>query len=323
MTSSASSAPPSRSQPLEPDLNVAIGRLPVKTGDEASEIVRKLIRYDSDPSVFGDWRTRMTFVGDDEDSGQHTRDVNLVANAVSSLKPDLNFDKLYFDLFPQQSLSAGDRFPDITEGLDRAIFRGALAGHLFGPRRPPGLGAGAGYLPSPKFVIGTAPAGATDPIQPPIFITATCTFSNYDDASFVSAGEEALLTPNGGVSALLTTTRPVFATQNFRLTNATLLAMMERNAGRGWRTVGDVIRIAKNTITGPSTNTSLTSSTDNARKFTLLGDPAMRIALPEHAVRTTMVDGPTHRHRAPGYRPGAPANEDQRGGNRFGREPAG
>ena len=121
-------------------------------------------------------------------------------------------------------------------------------------------------------------------------MTATCTFSNYDDAAFVSAGEEALLTPNGGVSALLTTTRPVFATRNFTLTNNTAKAMLQREGGE-WRTVGDVIRIAKNQITAPEeSGRFLDRDTENARKFTLLGDPAMVIAFPEHSVRTTMVD---------------------------------
>ncbi|MEL7160767.1 MAG: C25 family cysteine peptidase, partial [Bacteroidota bacterium] len=99
----------SNGQPLEPDLNVSVGRLPVKTSDEAVQLVAKLIRYDTDPGALGDWRTRMAFVGDDEDGGKHTIDVDRVADAVAARKPDLNFDKLYFDLFPQQSLSAGDR----------------------------------------------------------------------------------------------------------------------------------------------------------------------------------------------------------------------
>ncbi|MEM9260731.1 MAG: C25 family cysteine peptidase, partial [Bacteroidota bacterium] len=60
----------SNNQPLEPDLNIAVGRLPVKTSDEAVQLVRKLIRYDTDPSTLGDWRTRMAFVGDDEDGGK-------------------------------------------------------------------------------------------------------------------------------------------------------------------------------------------------------------------------------------------------------------
>ncbi len=276
-------------QPLEPDLNVAIGRLPVKTADEASQLVFKLIRYDTEPNTLGDWRTRMVFVGDDEDGNQHARDVDRVATSVASLKPDLNFDKLYFDLFPQQSLSAGDRFPDITEGLDRAIFRGALAVTYLGHGGPRGW-AQERVLTIPQIRNWNRPSNSLDPIQPPVFITATCTFSNYDDGAFVSAGEEALLTPNGGVAALLTTTRPVFATRNFVLTDETVKAMLERPGGN-WRTLGDIIRIAKNNVTPfPFNSTNLSGNTENARKFTLLGDPAMVIAFPKHSVRTTMVD---------------------------------
>lgn len=280
--------PATNGQPLEPDLNVAVGRLPVKTADEATEVVRKIIRYDTDPSTLGDWRTRMVFVGDDEDGNLHSRDVDRVATSVAALKPDLNFDKLYFDLFPQQSLSAGDRYPDITEGLDRAIFRGALAVTYLGHGGPRGW-AQERVLTIPQIRNWNRPVNAVDPIQPPIFVTATCTFSNYDDASFVSAGEEALLTPNGGVAALLTTTRPVFATSNFRLTNATAQAMLARPDGE-WQALGDIIRNGKNSQTSSSSSPSLTSSTENARKFTLLGDPAMVIALPRHNVRTTMID---------------------------------
>ena len=274
-------------QPLGPDLSVAVGRLPVKSADEAGPVVDKLIRYDIDPSSLGDWRTRMVFVGDDEDGGRHTIDVNRVANAVQARKPDLNFDKLYFDLFPQLSFSAGDRYPAITEGLDRAVFRGALAVTYLGHGGPRGW-AQERVLTIPQIRNWNQPENSPDPIQPPVFITATCTFSNYDDASFVSAGEEALLTPRGGVIALMTTTRPVFATRNYELTDNTVQAMLDRPNGE-WRSLGDIIRIAKNETT-PADRSFLDGDTQNARKFTLLGDPATVIALPTHGVRTTMID---------------------------------
>ncbi|MCP9236731.1 type IX secretion system sortase PorU [Lewinella sp. JB7] len=279
--------PATGSQPLAPDLSIAVGRLPVKSADEAGPVVAKLIRYDTDPSSLGDWRTRMVFVGDDEDDGKHTRDVNRVATAVQERKPDLNFDKLYFDLFPQQSLSAGDRFPDITEGLDRAVFRGALAVTYLGHGGPRGW-AQERVLTIPQIRNWTRPVNSVDPIQPPVFITATCTFSDYDDASFVSAGEEAFLTPRGGVIALMTTTRPVFATRNYELTNNTVQAMLDRPDG-SWRSLGDIIRIAKNETT-PIDRGFLSGDTENARKFTLLGDPATVIAFPRHGIRTTMID---------------------------------
>ncbi|MEL6669601.1 MAG: type IX secretion system sortase PorU, partial [Bacteroidota bacterium] len=268
--------------PLEPDLNIAIGRLPVKSAAEAKAVIDKLIAYDTAPGALGDWRTRMVFVGDDEDAATHSDDVDDVAESVAERRPDLNFDKLYFDLFPQISQSAGDRFPAVTEGLDRSIFRGSLAITYLGHGGPRGWGQER-VLSIPQI------RNWRNPDQYPVFITATCTFAGFDDADFVSAGEETLLIDRGGGVALLTTTRPVYANENKRLTDETVQAMLDRPDGE-WRTLGDVIRIAKNNITTAGSS-SLSFSTRNARKFTLLGDPATVIALPIHGVRTLSVNG--------------------------------
>lgn len=268
--------------PLDPDLNVSVGRLPVRSASQAGEVVRKIIQYDLNPQALGDWRTRLVFVGDDEDAGRHTDDVDLIARRVGERKPELNFDKLYFDIFPQISLSSGDRFPEITQGLDRSVVRGALAITYLGHGGPRGW-AQERVLTIPQI------RNWRNPDHLPIFITATCTFAAYDDSEFVSAGEETLLSDRGGAAALLTTTRPVFATQNAQLTNATLQALIDRPDGR-WRTLGEVILIAKNAITARGFSDRLNSNTENARKFTLLGDPAMVVALPTNGVVTTQID---------------------------------
>lgn len=270
-------------QPLKPDLNIAVGRLPVKSAAEAKAVVDKIIAYDIAPAALGDWRTRMVFVGDDEDGGLHSRDVDDVARDVANRRPDLNFDKLYFDLFPQLSLSAGDRYPDVSEGLDRAIFRGSLAVTYLGHGGPRGWGQER-VLSIPQI------RNWRNPDQYPVFITATCTFAGYDDANFVSAGEETLLKDRGGAAALLTTTRPVFAYENKILTDRTVQAMLDRPDGQ-WRTLGDIIRIAKNSITDGGGTNRLTRATENARKYTLLGDPASVIALPTNGIRTTQING--------------------------------
>lgn len=275
------SSTPNR-QPLSPDLNVSVGRLPVSSADQARSAVNKIIGYDTNPETLGDWRTRMVFVGDDEDGSVHTRDVDEVSDGVASRKPEMNFDKLYFDLFPQLSLSAGDRFPDVTEGIDRAVFRGALAITYLGHGGPRGW-AQERVLTIPQI------RNWRNPDHLPIFITATCTFAAYDDAEFVSAGEETFRSDRGGAVALLTTTRPVFSNQNKLLTQNTMNAMVERPNGR-YRTLGEVIRIAKNTLTSGGSSGGLSQSTENARKFTLLGDPATVVALPVNEVRTTMIN---------------------------------
>ncbi|PHI19006.1 hypothetical protein CEQ90_15325 [Lewinellaceae bacterium SD302] len=267
--------PGNNGEALRAAVNVSVGRLPVRSREQTLFLVDKIISYDINPDALGDWRTRMVFVGDDEDGNLHTDDIDGIAETIQDLKPELNFNKLYFDLFPQESLSAGDRYPDITEGLNLAVTRGALAITYLGHGGPRGWGQER-VLSIPQI------RSWRNPTTLPIFVTATCTFASFDDAEFVSAGEETLLTRSGGAVALLTTTRPVFATANEVLTRNTMEALIARPDGR-FRTLGEVIRIAKN-------ETSTTGNTDNVRKFTLLGDPATVVALPTNEIRTTMVN---------------------------------
>ncbi len=116
----------------------------------------------------------------------------------------------------------------------------------------------------------------------PLFITATCEFSRFDDTeyNFVtgirtginSSGESVLLRKDGGGIALLSTTRLVYSAPNYFLNrNIYDIAFEYDSAGNALR-LGDIIRIAKNnTGDGP-----------NKRNFLLLGDPALRIAFPWH-----------------------------------------
>ncbi len=48
----------------------------------------------------------------------------------------------------------------------------------------------------------------------PVFITATCEFSRYDDPNRTSAGEYVFLNQDGGAIALFTTSRATYAGSN-------------------------------------------------------------------------------------------------------------
>ncbi|MGC8802637.1 MAG: type IX secretion system sortase PorU, partial [Bacteroidales bacterium] len=112
----------------------------------------------------------------------------------------------------------------------------------------------------------------------PLFITATCSFSRFDDVdlqslkTIVSAGEEVLLNPNGGAIGLLTTTRLVYASDNFVLNRAFYNHVFTKDAnGNFWR-LGDILRLTKN----DAYYTGI-----NRLNFTLLGDPSMILAYPK------------------------------------------
>ncbi|MCE1169645.1 MAG: C25 family cysteine peptidase, partial [Sphingobacteriia bacterium] len=117
----------------------------------------------------------------------------------------------------------------------------------------------------------------------PLFITATCEFSRFDDPSLTSAGELVLLNPDGGGIGLLTTTRLAYSSSNSMLHQALFKDIFaEDQSGYNLR-LGDIIRQGKNK----------TGNTLNLRNFTLLGDPALRIAFPENQVKLLTINGTT------------------------------
>ncbi len=121
--------------------------------------------------------------------------------------------------------------------------------------------------------------------QLPIFLTATCTFAGYDDPTFVTAGEEVLLNASGGAAGLLTTVRAVYANANKELTNRALSYLLRKDDQGRPLPLGIAFRNSKNDL---GSNFTI----DNSRKFTLLGDPAMPIALPRYEVNTIAIGEP-------------------------------
>jgi hypothetical protein len=265
------------SNPLAGRLNVAVGRIPVAAEVAADSAVQKIIHYDTSPRAFGDWRNRLVFVGDDEDNNRHTIDANRIADNVQKSHPDFNVDKIFLDAYPQVSSSGGDRFPAANEALNNSVFKGTLAMVYLGHGGPKGW-AQERVLDIPDIRSWRNYDNLI------LLITATCSFTGYDDPAFVSAGEEAFLNPRGGAIALMTTTRPVYASANAELTDSTMANIFAITDGHAL-TLGQAMRRAK--------NSDLNSSffVNNSRKFTLIGDPAIRIPLPEYFVTTTRIDG--------------------------------
>jgi hypothetical protein len=263
------------SDPLDGFLSISVGRLPVKTVSEAQAVVNKIINYDVSPDAFGDWRNRLVFVGDDEDSNIHTRDADNIANLLQGLYPNLNIDKIFLDAYPQVSTPGGDRYPAVNEAINKAMFKGVLAMTYLGHGGPKGW-AQERVLNVSEIV------GWENHDRLPLFITATCSFAAYDDPSYVTAGEEVLLNPRGGAIALMTTTRAVYASQNADLTEAAMKKLFERPDNR-IPTLGEMMKNAKNSFTTGTITT-------NSRKFTLIGDPAQVLAIPEFGVQTLKIN---------------------------------
>jgi len=255
-------------------MDIAIGRLPVRNLAEAQIAVNKIINYDTNPNTLGDWRNRITFVADDEDTNRHISDADKIAQDITANYQNFNVDKIYFDAYQQVSTAGGEKYPAASNAINANMFKGLLVMNYLGH------GGWKGW--SQERVMGINDIKSwTNGNTLPLFVTATCSFSGYDEPTLTTGGEEVFLNEKGGAVALFSTVRAVFATSNFRLTKEVFETIFEKENNQ-FRTIGEVLRTSKN---GSS------ASPENSRKFTLLGDPSMKLALPEYNVSTTKING--------------------------------
>jgi len=262
--------------PLTGDLSIAIGRLPAQNQEQAAVLVDKIIRYETNPAGFRDWRNKIVFVGDDEDSMAHTKQADGIAEKLESLHPELNIEKIYIDAFPQVSTPGGTRFPEATEAINQAIFKGVLTMTYVGH------GGTRGW--AQERILNISDILSWDNQDHlPLLITATCSFAGYDDPSFTSAGEEAILKDRGGAIGLFTTVRAVFSNFNKELTDKVMEVTFDRSSGRRL-TLGEAMTVTKNSFTSSFLIT-------NSRKFGLLGDPAAQLGIPKHHIVTEKING--------------------------------
>lgn len=249
-------------------IDIGVGRFPVQTSEQADAAVKKVIHYCSNSdSVKNDWRNMICFVADDWDDAYHEKN----ADAVNLFDSAYNEDKIYLGAYDRISTPGGLRYPEVNEAITRRVEKGALVMNYVGH------GGVLGWAHARVVEIPQIKAWKNFDNMP-VFFTATCEFSYFDDPSFTSAGEEVFLNPDGGGIALLTTTRPTYADGNVSLTTGFYQNAFVKTNGK-YPTLGDLIMISKNFAGGDV----------NARKFVLLGDPALRMAYPQLHVVTTSI----------------------------------
>ncbi|WP_207511949.1 type IX secretion system sortase PorU [Longitalea luteola] len=258
-------------------LDIGIGRIPAKNEREAQAIVDKIIAY-NDVKSLGPWRNECTFVADDEDNNLHLQDAELMAQAVNAAAPQQNLDKIYLDAFPQESHSAGSRYPAVNQAINNKIYNGTLVWNYTGH---------GGYRRLAEEVVLDQDIinSFNNAAKLPLFVTATCDVAPYDNPLVSSIGENLLLREKTGAIALMTTTRLVFAFSNRVMNENYLKTAFQKKSDSSYRTLGEAVRHAKNV-----TYNFLTDVVNN-RKFTLLGDPAMTLAFPAYQVKTTAING--------------------------------
>lgn len=252
--------------------DICIGRLPVSDTTQAGIVLLKIKRY-LDPANMGDWKNVICLTADDEDGNTHISDAEGLAAVINDSVPAYNIAKIYLDAFKQTTTVNGQSYPEVNKAINDRINSGCLIFNYTGHGNESGLAA--------ERVVKTEDIKSwRNGGKLPLFITATCEFSRFDDIEInvatnqltgkPSGGEMVLLNKDGGGIALMSTTRVVYSAPNYDLNRNIFACAFNRDAKGNSMSFGDIIRIAKNNSgNGP-----------NKRNFTLLGDPALKLAYP-------------------------------------------
>jgi len=253
------------------NLDIGIGRLPVNTVEQANEAVNKIEHYMSrNAKTMGSWKNELCFIADDMDANLHLDQANSMISIADTLHPGIHINKIFSDAYKKITVPNGTRFPDVNEQIKKQVEEGALIMNYTGH------GGLIGW--SEESILDVPTIMAFDNINNmPLFITATCEFSRFDNPEFVSAGELLFLNKNGGGIALMTTTRLAYAHANIVVNRRIYEGLMKTDKGKQPR-LGDLVRVSK------------IPSNTNYLNFVLLGDPAMHLAFPENEVITEIVN---------------------------------
>jgi hypothetical protein len=251
-------------------VDIGIGRLPVKNVEQAKDMVKKVKQYYAINNL-KPWRNWLTFIGDDEDNNIHMSQADDLAEKAKQNKPHYNIEKLYLDAYPQERGAGGSRYPAVKEAINNRVSKGGAIITFVGH------GGELGW--THERILEVPQINSWNNINNlPLFLTATCEFSRFDDPLRTSAGEYVLLNPRGGGIALLTTTRLVYSSQNKALMDAFYRHAFDEMDASNNR-LGDLTRVTK--VMGPKSV--------NTRNFSLLGDPAVRLTYATYKVKTNVI----------------------------------
>jgi hypothetical protein len=243
-------------------LDLAIGRLPAANQSEASVLVHKIEQHYATARTHS--ANQFVLIADDGDNNIHAQQTEDLAASIQDMAPAYPVNKIYFDKYPQTLTAIGKRYPAVTEAIASAVAAGALVINYVGHANTQWL-SHEQTLTQTDIAQWTSVGGG----RLPLFVTATCEFSRFDNHAQRSAGVNILLKPNGGGIAMLSTTRLVYSNGNAALNTAFMRQLFERGEDGQPLRLGEIVRRAKN-----AARTGV-----NQLNFTLLGDPALRLHL--------------------------------------------
>lgn len=257
-------------------VELGIGRFPIRTTAQAKNAVDKVITY-MDNKNYGAWKNTATFVGDDGSSSdaftiEHMTQSNQLADMITKDHPEIMTKKLLFDAHKKDYSNGGfATYPTIRSGLMQQLREGTLLVNY--------TGHGSKDSWSDEKILIQADINQFSYSNLPLWITATCDFTPFDDL-LTSAGEDVFLNAKSGGIALFTTMRVAYSRSNFNM-NSLLLKNLFTQTDGAYPTLGKAIMQTKKQLGG----------LHQKLNFGLIGDPALRLNYPTAGIRLTEING--------------------------------
>ena len=253
----------------QPD--VAVGRLPLRSIEDAQAMVDKIISYSNNEHA-GNWQNEICMMGDDGNQNSHMKTADKVAKMIEKNYSNYNVNKIYWDAYQRTSSSTGYSYPDVTRLIKQQIQSGALMMNY--------CGHGAAYAMSHEMVMKLADFETSQSNYLPLWITASCDIMPFDGQED-NIGETVLLNRKGGGIAFFGTTRTVYASYNEVMNLAFTKYVLTPGIS-----IGEAARLAKCELVSKGSDL-----TCNKLQYTLLGDPALHLATPKQQIVVDSING--------------------------------
>ena len=252
--------------------DIAVGRIPVVQSSDAKAVVDKIIHYMT-ASPAGPWQNEIMFMGDDGDNNSHMANINSTADKIINSAKGYNVKKVMLDAYEKKSTVSGDIYPEATAAVKKQQNDGALIMNYGGHA--------SWVLLSHEKLLVLSDFANFKGSNYSLWFTAGCETVPFDGTSN-TLGETALLNEAGGAIAFIGTARTVFENDNAAINDAFMSHILEYDKTNPIPTaisIGEAMRLAKNDLVKYEKDLTI-----NKHHFTIIGDPALRLALPKDSV---------------------------------------
>ena len=255
--------------------DIAVGRFPVTTAEEAKVMVDKTLSYVENKNA-GTWQNIAAYLGDDGNNNDHMKYADDAATIMEGLAPGMQAKRVMWDTYTRVSTATGNTYPEITTLLKKLQNDGALLFDYAGHARADML--------SHELVLAASDFSQFKNKVYSMWVTAACDVTPWDGTE-TNIGTNAVLNPSGGAVAFFGTTRTVYMSTNKPMNDNFISYLFTRQNNR-YLPLGEAQRQAKNEII-----TSGKDQSTNKIHYCLLGDPALKLNIPEHKIVVDSING--------------------------------